>query len=517
MREKTFENPVLPGFYPDPSVCRVNDDYYLVCSSFAYFPGLPVFHSKDLVHWKQICNALDRNTQINLLNAHTSGGIYAPTIRYHQGTFYIITTNESHLGNFVITASNPAGPWSDAVYLDAPGIDPSLFFDRDGTAWYVGTREKPKEKALYWGNNEIYLRQMDLENLCLVGDTHVLWEGALRNAYWPEGPHLYYKDGWYYLMIAEGGTELTHSVAIARSRSLKGPYEASLINPILTHRHMGKDYPILNPGHADLVETQNGEWYMILLATRPCEGYSILGRETFLAPVTWENGWPVVAAGYGRVLERFPVPDLPVQGRTAAWGCDPFEDDTLDDRWISLRSRDLSHYDLNARKGFLRLIPFAGTLKERACEVAYVALRQRHLTYAFTVAMEYQPLKEGDRAGIAVFQSEREHYKLFQTVEQGRRVCKVERCTAGVPCTIAVTGAIEGRCYLRIMGEGLTLSFWAGKTPGTLVPIAQNINACHLSPEIAGGFVGNTLGMFAEGSEESYADFDSADYAQAHI
>ena len=194
---RTFHNPILPGFYPDPSICRVGDDYYLVNSSFSYYPGVPIFHSKDLVHWEQIGHVLERESQLPLGGSPQSGGIYAPTIRYHEGTFYMVTTNVSGIGNFYVTATNPAGPWSEPIILEeAGGIDPSLFFDDDGKAYYIGTVGKDEKVSKYWGDNVIYLRKLDLEQGKLVGETHVLWEGAFKESVWAEGPHLYKKDGY---------------------------------------------------------------------------------------------------------------------------------------------------------------------------------------------------------------------------------------------------------------------------------------------------------------------------------
>lgn len=261
----TFNNPIMPGFYPDPSVCRVGEDFYLVTSTFAYFPGVPIFQSRDLVNWKQIGNVLDRPSQLNLQGAGHSQGIFAPTLRYHEGTFYMITTNVSHGGNFVVTATDPAGPWSDPYFIEgAEGIDPTIFFD-DGKAYYLGTRPC-SEGVRYNGNWEVWLRELDLGSMKLVGDSYVLWRGAMVDVIWPEGPHLYKIDEYYYLLIAEGGTGPNHAVTIARSKSLTEGYVGNPNNPIITHRHLGKRYPVVNVGHADLVQarTVNGSWSCLL-------------------------------------------------------------------------------------------------------------------------------------------------------------------------------------------------------------------------------------------------------------
>ena len=303
-------NPILPGFYPDPSICAVGEDFYLVNSTFSYFPGLPVMHSRDLAHWEQIGNVMERESQMCLAGCGHSQGLFAPTIRYHQGVFYVVCTNVSHGGNFVVTAKDPAGPWSDPHFLEgADGIDPSLFFDDDGRCYYIGTHPNP-QGCRYDGDYYIWIQELDLERFVLTGEPRNVWNGAMRDIVWPEGPHLYKKDGWYYLMNAEGGTGPEHAVTVCRSRNLYGPYENNFCNPILTHRHLGQEYPIKYVGHADLVETSGGEWYMVMLAVRPLEGYTTMGRETFLAKVVWEKGWPVVNPGVGMLTDQVQI-DLP--------------------------------------------------------------------------------------------------------------------------------------------------------------------------------------------------------------
>ena len=326
---RTFRNPILPGFYPDPSICRVGEDYYLINSTFEYFPGLPIFHSRDLVHWRQIGHVLTRPSQLNLDGIRPSGGLYAPTLRCHQGTFYVINTmidGKAERGNFIVTAPDITGPWSDPHWIDdAPGIDPSLLFDDDGRAWYVGNRHAPL--AGHPDHCEIWLQELDLQTFQLLGEKIVLWDGALKMANWAEGPHIYKINGLYYLMIAEGGTAHEHSVTIARSAQITGPYEPNLRNPILTHRHLGLNFPIVGTGHADLVETQAGEWWLVCLAMRPYDGYFYnLGRETFLTPVQWEDGWPVVNPGVGHVELESPAPNLPEHPWPGLPACDSFEE-----------------------------------------------------------------------------------------------------------------------------------------------------------------------------------------------
>ncbi|WP_238591970.1 family 43 glycosylhydrolase [Leifsonia sp. ALI-44-B] len=313
-----FANPVLPGCHPDPSICRVGDDYYLVTSTFEYWPGLPIFHSRDLVNWRLIGHAIDRPDQVDLSTVPSSGGLFAATIRHHDGLFFLTCTlvhGQGRRGNFVLTASDPAGPWSDPFWLDeAPGIDPSLFFDHDGRAWLTGTRLA--EPGLWAGQTDIWLRELRIErdpvSIALIGDEHLVWRGALHGAVWAEGPHLYRVDGRYYLVAAEGGTEHDHAVSVAVADAVTGPYVGNPANPVLTHRHLGRGFPVTGVGHADLVEHTDGTWWAVVLGSRPVGSSDAqpLGRETFLVPVDWQNGWPVFAPGVGHIAAPFETPAL---------------------------------------------------------------------------------------------------------------------------------------------------------------------------------------------------------------
>ena len=339
--QNTFINPIIPGGYPDPSICRVGDDFYIVNSSFEYFPGLPIHHSKDLVNWELIGYGLHRPSQasgaVNLLDVQENGGIHAPTIRFNKGTFYIVTTNMySQIDknkpnktkpntNFIITATNPAGPWSEPHVIDgAPGIDPDLFFDEDGKVYFVGTH-KPGDMTAN-GIGAIWAQELDLENWKLIGERHSLWEGACDKKH-TEGPHIYKEHGKYYLLVAEGGTSFHHAVMIAASDDVFGPYETGLRNPILTSRHLSKKNWVHSTGHADLVKLEDGRWFMVALGKRnERDGHSNMGRETHLMPVIWEpqvvrwqqvskTKWepvsylfPVVAPETGKVERINPLP-----------------------------------------------------------------------------------------------------------------------------------------------------------------------------------------------------------------
>jgi len=346
----TFKNPILSGFHPDPSICRVGDDYYLVNSSFEWYPGLPVYHSNDLVNWELIGYGISRPDQVELpTGLGDSRGIYAPTIRYHDGLFYLITTCVNCNQNFYITAENPAGPWSDPVWLDSRGIDPSLFWDDDGRCYYTGHANITGIND--WPmKNGVWMQELDLKQGKLVGKKVQLTHGHANNARWTEGPHLYKIDGKYMLMVAEGGTGFHHSVTVHHSDSIWGPYVPNHANPVMTHRNLGKDFPIHSVGHADIIQTQEGDWRAVMLAKRQEVGHTLLSRETFLTPVRFEMQenvlTPVFNPGKGKLLPEDKRPDLlwwPVKKEPAM---DDFSGDKLSLVWNFLRTPYTKWYEL---------------------------------------------------------------------------------------------------------------------------------------------------------------------------
>lgn len=493
------KNPILSGFYPDPSICAVGEDFYIVNSTFAYFPGIPIMHSKDLAHWEQIGNAMDRESQLPLENAGHSQGLFAPTLRYHNGTFYLICTNVSHGGNFIITAKDPAGSWSEPYYIKgADGIDPSLFFDEDGTCYYIGTHPNPAG-CRYNGDYYIWIQELDVEKMELVGEPHNVWSGAMKNIVWPEGPHLYKKDGYYYIMNAEGGTGPEHAVTICRSKNIYGPYENNFCNPILTHRHLGKDYPIKYVGHADLVQTVKGEWYMVMLAVRSKQGYTTMGRETFLAKVEWENGWPIVNPGVGMLTDTLKI-DLPAckfsGSKKAVYDFTKMK--TLDVGFMTLRNAPADMYLLETGKG-LELRCSQVSLKEEASP-SYVALRQKQHSFEARAALCTDNLSEDIKAGIAYVQSNEYHLR----VEMGRESVQVVFCENGND-RIVSSAHIEnsGHIVAVIKVKGLKAKIEIEDTVGKVFFASELIDIRALSTEVAGGFVGCTVGMYAVSKGES--------------
>jgi xylan 1,4-beta-xylosidase len=544
--KKVFNNPVLPGFYPDPSICRVGEDYYMINSSFTFFPGIPIFKSTDLVNWEQIGHVLDRASQLNLEGAGYSGGIFAPTIRYNDGVFYVITTNMSNGGNFIVTAKDPKGPWSDPYWIkDAVGIDPSLFFDEDGKVYYTGTRTSKNPE--YMGDHEIWLQEIDLNRMEFIGESYILWKGALKNASFVEGPHLYKVNGFYYLIISEGGTGHNHSVTIARSKNVLGTYEGNPGNPILTHRHIGKGYSISNPGHADLVETQNGEWYMVALASRPYGGnFKNLGRETFLIPVTWEDEWPIVSPGTGRLEFTYEVPSLPVSIVKEIGVRDDFNSEVLNYKWNTIRTPKEQFWSLTEKPGFLRLKvgradmldilspppfgPFANYNIERNNESpSFIGRRQQHINFEACTKMEFNPQNEYETAGIALVQNDNHQFRLEYSIENGQKVIRLFKCTSKINLDFrAATFSYENIesklahkvfssevVYLKVTAKGQDYNFYYGASLEEMELLAENIDGRILSSDVAGGFVGTYIGLFASSNgkvSDKVADFNWFDY-----
>jgi xylan 1,4-beta-xylosidase len=499
---QTFENPIISGFYPDPSVCRVGSDYYLVNSSFEFFPGVPIFHSKDLVHWRQIGHCLARKSQLPLHKVRASGGIYAPTIRHHDGVFYMVTTNVDNGGNFYVTATDPAGPWSEPVWLDNEGIDPSLMFDDDGTVYY--TRHEGM------GDGAVAQCALDLKTKRLAGTLRTIWRGT--GGIWPEGPHLYKINGVYYLMIAEGGTSYGHMETIARSASPWGPFESNPDNPILTHRDR-PGHPIQATGHADIVETPDG-WWMVCLGIRPKGGnYHHLGRETFLAPVSWTaGGWPVVN-GNGTIELTMNAPNLPL----FTWEEEPVRDEfngsapTL--QWNFLRNPYDGDVSFTARSGYLRLNGSTITMSDQDSP-AFMGRRQTVFKCTASTRLEFDPQKENEEAGFVVRGNEKNHCEVGVTQFDGKRSAFLRKVFDGKTAGVLYREITEGPVILGVAACDSGYSFFY-QPEGTAVQTIGTALTKDFSSEKIGGFTGVYFGMYATGNGQKSmtpADFDWFEY-----
>jgi len=506
-QQTTYKNPVIPGFNPDPSVCRVGEDYYLVTSTFEYFPGVPVYHSKDLVNWEHIGYCLTRKSQLPLDNCRSSGGIYAPTIRYNKGTFYMVTTNVTAGGNFYVHTKDPAGEWSEPVWVKQGGIDPTLYFDDDGRNYLV-------TNASVDGKTGIAVSEIDLETGKLLSEIWHVWGGT--GGRYPEAPHIYKINGWYYLMIAEGGTEYGHMETIARSRNIRGPYESNPDNPILTHRGLPGQYiQIQGTGHADLVQAHDDSWWMVFLAFRKTGGdFHHLGRETFLTPVTWNaQGWPVVSPGdtVGAKVSARTLPLVPFAPSTVR---DEFDKERLALCWNFLRNPNSGSWSMKEKPGYLTLRGNSSTLDEPSSP-AFVGRRQQHFNCAATAMVDFYPEANGESAGITVLMNEKHHYELCIRKEGTGRVVVLNYRIGNLRHTAYTEHIPSGGIELRISAEPERYMFsYRSENSGEFIQ-AGSMESRYLSSEVAGGFTGVYLGMFATGNgipSKTPANFAWFDY-----
>lgn len=501
-----YQNPILAGFYPDPSICQVGDDYYLINSTFAYYPGLPIFHSKDLVNWEQIGHIIDRPEQLSYDGVGVSHGLFAPAITYYEGTFYVVCTMIGGKGNFVATATDPAGPWSDPVYTPFEGIDPSLFFDEDGRAWMVNNGA-PEGMPLYDGHRAVWIQEFDPAAKKMVGPRKILVNGGVdlsTKPIWIEGPHLFKRNGWYYLSCAEGGTGPDHSQVILRSEYVDGPYEPWEENPILTQRNLSADAPgaVTCTGHADYVIGPDGQWWAVFLGVRPYDrGFSPMGRETFLLPMKWtEDDWPLILSPNERVPLIVPSPNAVVleQNPTAPMSGDfnwrdDFVSPDLSSLWIMLREPKENWWKLDATVGTLNMIPRDEKLFERH-NPSFLARRVQHNVFMATLSLEV-PSEQGISAGLAVFQNEDHHYYLAVRDTDEGVLLYLERSLDDSVETIASVKLPDiNSIEVRVVGNQGKCDFDYSTDPAEWITLARNLDATLLTSSVAGGFVGATVG-----------------------
>jgi xylan 1,4-beta-xylosidase len=510
-----YRNPILGGFYPDPSVTRVGEDFYLVTSTFSYFPGIPVFHSRDLVNWTQIANAIDRPGQLDFKQLGLSRGVFAPTIQHKDGLFYILNTCVDCGGNFVITAKNPAGPWSDPVFLPdlKGGIDPSLFFDEDGRTWIINN-DAPAGPPQYQGHRALWVQEFDLKGLKTFGPRTMIVDGGVdirTKPIWIEGPHIFRKDGWYYLSAAEGGTAEGHSQVILRSKSVLGPWTPGPGNPILTQRDLPRDraHPITSAGHAQLVTTPDGKWWATFLAVRPYEGdYYNTGRETFLLPVEWKDGWPVILERGKPIPYVHPKPALPAGQGTRMSGPlavrEEFAGPKLPAYWMMMRNPKSDWYRFD--KGALVLTARPDGLGDNA-NPSFLGRRQQNMNAVATTVVRFTPGKNGDRAGLAALQSDEYWGFVGIGMEGGKPVVLVEnRAGASDPkpgrilASAPLTAKPGAPVWLRVTASGKDYVFAYATTQGRWQTLGT-LDAKQFSTKSAGGFVGTVFGPYARSGQ----------------
>lgn len=528
---RTIRNPVLPGFHPDPSILRVGEDYYLATSTFEWYPGVRLHHSRDLVNWRPLGGILTEKRLLDLSGAGDSCGIWAPDLTYHDGRFYLVFTNVASFAsgywdpqNYVVWATDPAGPWSDPVALHSRGFDASFFHDTDGTTWLLSMSadwRKP-DRDRFGG---IIAQRYDRAAERLVGESHMIFAGT--DAGITEGPHLYRVGDLYYLVTAEGGTILEHQVTVARSEHLLGPYQPDPAGPMLTS-YGHPELTLQKAGHGSFVVTPAGEWYVAHLVGRPYapSGNCVLGRETAIQPVVWQQGWPRVPGGVP--ADDIAAPDLPEHPWPAEPAVDDFDAPVLGPNWSTLRRPATPDWvSLSERPGFLRV--YGGHSPVSRFRPSLVARRMTATRCEFSAVLEFTPESFRQLAGITAYYNTRNWHYLYLTREDdGRRVLEVRSCDSGRPIPypdlqVDVTGAV--RVGLRAVVDGAVLRFGYDTGDGwRMLPI--ELDTTILSDEyatravggepLAWGFTGAFVGIWVQdlGSDGGFADIDSARYTE---
>jgi xylan 1,4-beta-xylosidase len=516
-------NPILRGFHPDPSIVRVGDDYYIATSTFEWFPGVLVHHSRDLVHWRPLTSILTRSSQLNMEGNINSGGTWAPCLSYHEGTFYLIYTDvKSRMGafkdthNYMVTAEDIMGPWSEPIYLNSSGFDPSLFHDDDGRQWFVNMIWDHRKGTNSFAG--IVLQEYSKKERRLIGPKRNIFHGtSLRLT---EGPHLYKRNGYYYLLTAEGGTQYEHAVTMARSRHIEGPYEVDPANPILTSA--GKpELELQKAGHASLVETQNGEWYMVHLVGRPVKDkLCMLGRETAIQRCHWtEEDWIAVDGGaYPQAVVQ--APKLPLHPFPAEPGLDHFDGTELGLQWNTLRIPASNDWlSLTARPGWLRL--WGQESMSSTHRQSLVARRQQSMFCEAETAMEFRPEHYQQMAGLILYYDTRDYVYLRVTHHE-----EIGACIGIIQSINGVYNEIldsdiplgEGTYRLKVRLEREKATFMYAVQDGEWNKIGPELDVSHLSDEYGDyiRFTGNFIGLCVQdlSGERNYADFDYFQYKE---
>ena len=538
-KEGFYINPIISGAHPDPSICRVGDDFYIVNSSFEYFPGLPIHHSKDLVNWELIGHGLHRedqcNGEMNLVDVQSDGGIHAPTIRYHKGKFYIITTNVYNSGdgkpglmrNFIITAENPSGPWSDPHIIEgAPGIDPDIFFDSNGKVYFIGTHNPGDMNSN--GIGEIWVQELDIKNWMLKGKRKTVWDGVFGCC--TEGPHIYKENGLYYLLVAEGGTGKNHAVMMAASENIFGPYEENPRNPVLTTRHVTEDYFVNSTGHADMIELPDKRWYMVSLGKRnDIDGDANMGRETYLTPMVWEPTivkWQqVTETNWEPVNYLFPVAS-PLTGKVERYEKLPFQDKPqyknntfkddflfpkLDLEWTFIRVPQKNTYSLEENIGSLRLYTKPGTIENRK-RFSMIGFRQRESDFEYQVKMEFAPKDDKVESGIIHYQKERNYlsntvYKENKRFYLEQRLKEKDKINEKTIKRILLKD-YKNNILFKVVSKNAKYTFYYSLNDGENFKYFTSLDAIKMLDR---NYTGALLGVFStsNGNKSSdYADYD---------
>jgi len=523
-----IENPIIRGFNPDPSIIRVEDDYYIATSTFEWFPGIQIHHSKDLINWHLIKRPLNRVSQLDLRGVPDSCGVWAPCLSYDNGIFYLVYSNvKSFSGawkdthNYLITATDINGEWSDPIFLNSRGFDGSLFHNDDGKKWYVSMLLDHRKGKTFGG---IILQEFDPKTGKLIGPEHNIFKGSSLGL--TEGPHLYKKDGYYYLLTAEGGTEYGHAATMARSGNIKGPYEISPNHPFITSRDH-KNYYLQKSGHADLVETKTGDWLAVFLCARPLtpNGLCILGRETAIETVNWsENDWPKLRSGTSLPRIKVPINGNSSNGICQVSSRDDFDNEEVDIQFQSLRIPITEDWaSLKATPGFLCL--YGRESLSSIHEQSFLARRIQSLKMEASTCLEFSPKSFQQMAGIVCYYNTTHFHYLHLTVNENMQRCLqiitydyLERIEALVtPVILKDTNVV----FLKASLDGVDLQFYFSDTEDEWVEIGPVLNAGILSddyvrdgggrysPAFTGAFVGVCCQDLSGNQTPAYFDWFS--------
>ena len=523
--QTTLVNPVLTGFYPDPSIVRVGPDYYSVHSTFSYFPGLPIMHSRDLKNWKQIGNVINRPSQMEFMGERMTRGLFAPAITYYKGTYYVTCTDIDHDGNFVVTSKNPGGPYSDPVKIpQVKGIDPSIYFDEEtDKAYIIYNSDAPDRKPLYSGHRTIRMYAFDYQNLKVIGEEKQLVNGGVdlsKKPVWIEGPHILKHNGWYILYAAEGGTSVNHSQVALRSKDIWGPYVPFEGNPVLTQRGLPADRPnpITSAGHAQFIEGPDGNWYSIFLAVRPYEGdYYNTGREMFIAPLTWVNDWPMIEHGEKAIDYQYKTNIKEVKQKDALPQNGNFAytmtfDKGLDLSMLFLRTVDSSSFKTSKASGLtLKLKP--ETISETG-NPSFVGKRQQHLTSTAETEVTFSPKSDNEKAGLVIFQDERHFYFAAKSKSEGKDVIQLfkSKDKALELVTEVPLPSSTAKVDFKIQSEGALYSFYYSTDGKKWNLLKDQIDGKFLSTKAANSFIGCVYGLYATSSGEKSENSASFKY-----
>lgn len=514
--KSSYYNPILAGWYSDPSICTNGEgDYFLVTSTFTYFPGVPIFHSRDLVNWNQVGHVLTRPSQlVNMEKQHVSGGIFAPDIAYNPAnkTYYMVTTNVG-AGNFFVKTQDPFGEWSDPIMLpEVAGIDPAFFFDEDGKGYIVNNDDAPEGQPEYDGHRTVRVVEFDTERDQCVGERKIVVNKGWRpqdKPIWCEGPHIYKVNGTYYLMTAEGGTGDNHSEVIYKGNSPFGPFTPWEANPILTQRTLGQDRPnaVTCAGHADMVQTPEGDWWGVFLACRPvASGKENLGRETFMLPVKWtDDGWPRFVENGKEVPLVASRPGV-TRGEKVTFGnysrSDEFADSILGNEWMTLRGPATEYYSLDKNPGYLTISCADVSTSDKA-PLPYVCRRLCHHDFSCSTRVTFLPESDTQAAGLLLLKDETHQYMLARVFDGTRHKVQLRKVTENGHEVVGEKEVPDDLTTLRMKvdGKGLEYAFSYSEDDGqTWQTVADKVDAGFTSTGEAGGFTGTVVGPFATGS-----------------